>query len=238
MKEKVLCAIYHCFADWSAKQCFVCAPGCSTCCTTSVTITALEGRRILQYCQHNGLLEKVAEQLAQSPSTPVPEQTTNEFVLSVLNENKTPASQEFTNQKCIFLADDHCTIYPVRPFSCRCFGSTSLCKNDNVATVPDSYLYGSIAAMQIVEHLGQIESWGYLGDILLEQAIIHKEEAITAQLTDLMSMNQLRPRLRKAQPLPGFIVPEDFDQEIQPFLGSIFTTVIDGRTVEHILNGG
>ena len=237
MKEAILATIYSRFADWTSEMQFICGAGCATCCTTNVTVTALEGRRILKYCHQRNKLTWLLELLTRQHPLEAPQQTPNEFVAAVLNEQTVKPPSRYSGERCLFLDNDICTIYPIRPFSCRCFASTTLCSEHDVATVTDSYLYGSTAAMQIIEHLGQFDSWGYMSDILLQQADTVKYPEIIDFPKIPEQLEQSLSRLRTAQPIPGFILPEDDESDVALLLESIFSCRIDTRTIEQILNG-
>ncbi len=76
--------------------------------------------------------------------------------------------QSYGNEeRCPFLEDGCCSIYDVRPFSCRCFISETVCKPGVPAVIGETYLSASSAVMQIIEHLGQGEYLGNLFDVLL-----------------------------------------------------------------------
>jgi hypothetical protein len=91
--------------------------------------------------------------------------------------------------------------------------------------------------MQIIEHLGQFDSWGLMRDILLQQI----DACNYTKFIDLPEISpqlkQSLSRLRTAQPIPGFILPEDEESNIALLLESIFSSRIDTRTIEEILNG-
>ncbi len=237
MKETILSTIYSCFADWSTNEQFCCKAGCATCCTTNVTITALEGLRILQYCHREGLTWWLGEQLVECVPTKAPTLTTNEFVAAVLHGQTVPASNSHSEDACFFLQDDRCIIYPIRPFSCRCFASTIPCSENDTAIVSENYLHGSTAAMQLIEHLGQFNSWGNMSDILIQQSHLNNYLEIVEATQQLHILEQANARLCSAQPIPGFIIPENENSGITSLLQSIFSTRIDSRTIEQILNG-
>ncbi|MFN2355176.1 MAG: hypothetical protein ABR512_11705 [Desulfopila sp.] len=238
IQQTILSAIYSCFTDWSAPQQFCCHAGCATCCSCKVTVTALEGRRIVDFCRFHNRLDWLIERLRSPNILDPPKQTTNEYISATL-EQQDPLPQAVqtaaNDGQCPFLEKDICTIYEVRPFSCRCFVSTTPCSPGRAATIPDHYLYGAMAAQQIIEHLGQFSPWGYLTDIIIVEICRGEGKRISATLK---SMRQTaRARIRRAQPLPGFIIPDDEQDKVAPLLHSIFRTTIDTRTIEEILNG-
>ena len=235
MKKIILETIYSAFENWSSNQSFYCRKGCSTCCTQNVTITTLEGTRILEYCISINRRAWLLDKLNNSNGPGNPQQTTNEYILANIQGNEAIQSTNPVRGKCSFLEGNCCTIYPVRPFSCRCFASETLCDDHESATVTDPYLYGSIVAMQLIEHLGQFEQWGYMTDVLSN--LIHSKE-YDAFNTDESCYAQNSPNnVRVAQPLPGYYIPPEYEEQITPLLRAIFDTHINGKTVEQIFNG-
>lgn len=92
-----------------------CNVGCSYCCYTRVTLTPAEALLIGQYVKENyslkqtdGLMKRISNILRMTKGKS-PEEL-------VLFWGKTP---------CIFLDQDKCTIYNVRPFICRAWHSLS-----------------------------------------------------------------------------------------------------------------
>lgn len=234
IQQKILSAIYNCFSDWSAPQQVCCRAGCATCCSCNVTVTALEARRIVEFCRLHDRLDWLVDKLGSPNVLDPPKQTTNEYVSATLQERdphpQTVQTAE-NDAKCPFLEKDICTIYSVRPFSCRCFVSTTPCSTKKAATIPDHHLYGAMAAQQIIEHLGQFSPWGYLTDVI-------SVEIYRIGLEGFENARGATPaRIRQARPLPGFIIPDNELDRVTPLLQAIFRTRIDSRTIEEILNG-
>jgi Fe-S-cluster containining protein len=224
MKKAVLNSLYKCFYQWSKMEEFCCAAGCAACCSQNVTLTAQEGARILDFLRKEGQDHLVYEKIKALPSWPKPKQTTNEYVLTSLQNQETEQDSVRRQGPCPFLSKNHCTIYPVRPFSCRCFASETKCMTDIAAAVPEHYLYGSIVVMQLIEHLDQFHHWGYMTDMLLYLYGSNIDKETTKNL--LIS-----------KPLPGFFLTEQHNDRVQLLIDSIFTTQIGTKTIEQILNG-
>jgi hypothetical protein len=91
--------------------------------------------------------------------------------------------------------------------------------------------------MQIIEHLGQFDFWGYMSDILIQQAHCNNHLEMFAENRQIKFLELAKRRLRRAQPISGFIISEDENGSIACLLQSIFSTRIDTRTIEQILNG-
>lgn len=237
MKEAIYQTIIDRFEQWAGNYNRACARGCSPCCTQNVTITALEGGRILSYIRDKGQEAWLAEKLGQPLSHSRPHMTTNEFAHACLNGLEADPEEKDTLSACPFLEEDICRIYPARPFSCRCFISTVRCSVMQPAQIPEHYLSASTAMMQLMEHLGQKEYWGNMVDVLLALCDISTNTKIAEHLDDSSRIMQARLQTHSARPLPGFLFTREDEMKIRPLLEAIFTTEIDGKTVEDILNG-
>lgn len=236
MKQKILDIIYSEFDRWQAKQSFVCRKGCAACCTQNVTITAVEGEQIFALLHDTEEKEWLTTRLALNRVTAGPKMTTNEFAQACMDGTDADQDDNTNLTPCPFLSDNVCAIYEARPFGCRGFASTSLCSAHQPATMPDHYLSAITAVTQLIEHLGQGEYWGNMLDVLTAMTDSTGQLSLSQTLTDQSHNVKAQFRLRKAQPLPGFLIPpEDYDQ-VAPLLNAIFQSRIGEKTVEQILN--
>lgn len=237
MNDSIVEKIYAIFAGWSSVMHFQCKEGCAFCCTRNVTITALEGQRIIAFSLNQKPAGWLADRLSDLPPVRPAAQTTNEFIKETFANGQSSQPLEHSATPCPFLDDDRCSVYSVRPFSCRCFFSTSHCGDSGSATVPDSHLYGSMAVMQIIEHLGQFEIWGNMTDVLMAILDNSSHHRNSSQSPSGDRMSQSRHNVRLAQPLPGFIIPEKEKEEVNILLRLLFSQKIGNKTIEQILNG-
>ncbi|MDP3481644.1 MAG: hypothetical protein Q8R88_17910 [Desulfoprunum sp.] len=237
MKKDIYQTIIDQFDQWAGDYNRACTRGCSPCCTQNVTITALEGEKILSYVRDNGLETWLAGKLGQPYSLNRPRMTTNQFAHACLNGREADPGGNDSLSICPFLEENICRIYPARPFACRCFISTVRCSARQPARISEHYISASTAMMQLIEHLGQKEYWGNMTDVLLALCDISINAKIAEQLEDPSRIMQARLQTHSARPLPGFLFTEEDEKKIQPLLAAIFTTSIDGKTVEDILNG-
>ena len=65
------------------------------------------------------------------------------------------------------LTNNLCSVYPVRPFACRCFFSKEDCAENECATIDDFVLAVNNIFLQVIEHVDQDRFTGNLTDILL-----------------------------------------------------------------------
>ena len=221
LKTKLLNTIYPVYESFVDSSSFACRKGCSSCCTQSVTLTALEGTIILEYVhqRNTDALIRLAGKLAgASPSTP--SCTTNQFARACLEGKETanePGTWSFA--PCIFLSDRSCSIYPVRPFGCRSFVSTICCDKKGTAQLPTEFISLNSAVMQIIEHIDQGNIWGNMIDVLrflLESRSVPKKGASLTSSGMLLS-----------QPSPGLLLPPEDEKYV-----SVFLTILYDKKVE------
>ena len=237
LKEEVLIGIYEEFEKWIDED-LACKKGCAACCTQNVAITAVEGELIHRFIRDQGREEWFADKFQKKAATRKPVFTTNGFAASCLEGQDVEPDSYGSSEPCPFLEDECCSIYEVRPFSCRCFASTKICSPGIPALIGEEYLSASTAVMQIIEHLGQGEFLGNMLDVLLALCGIPENRKYFDLLPASMS-DQGLANVVKALPLPGFLLLEEEMEKVSPLLEAIFAHQLkDGRTIENILNNG
>lgn len=237
MKQKILDNIYTCFDNWAKQFPFVCEKGCDTCCTQNVMISALEGELILNYIRANNMEQWLADKLNATDNPYTPEYTTNQYAAYCIagEEIEEPAPPQ--PKRCPFLENGICMIYDARPFSCRSFNSEIQCSASQEAQTSETYLSGSTAVSQLIEHLGQGEYWGNMIDMLCTLTDISANIDIAKGLNPEKAPSVRAINLKTAVPLPGFLILEEEWPQVNPLLEAIFSTEIDHRTIEEIFNG-
>lgn len=233
LKKAILETIYACFDEWSKRFAFSCSRGCAFCCTQNVTITAVEAQILLDYIDSQGMRKWLVSKLAAGLPPRREIITTNQFAQSCLNGDDPPLADSDFDSVCPFLENELCMVYPVRPFSCRCFSSTVVCRRGGSAVVPPVYLSAATAVSQIIEHLGQFNIWGNMLHVLY---VLGSETGIIESGTGIEKLVATRACCTTAQPLPGFLLDESEREQIVVLLESIFTSTVDGRSIEDILN--
>ncbi|HIP82205.1 MAG TPA: hypothetical protein EYH19_01290 [Desulfocapsa sulfexigens] len=234
LKEEILLRIYDVFEKWVGED-LACKKGCATCCTQNVVITAVEGELIHRFIDEHEKREWLAAKLQKKAKTRRPELTTNGFAANCLEGKDVEPDSYGSGEPCPFLEQDCCSIYEVRPFSCRCFASTEICSPGVPALISETYLSASTSVMQIIEHLGQGEFLGNMLDVLLALCGVSENKKYFDLLPASMS-DQGLANVVKALPLPGFLLLEEEMEIVAPLLESIFVTKVGDRTIEDILN--
>ena len=169
-KLNLLYALYERFMDETES---VCRKGCSSCCTCNVTLTSLELDHIKSFLEPDkagGILDLVKNNLSEKRFQP--KTTMNGFARSCMEGN--PIHEEENNPQwgaCPLLSDHLCTIYPVRPFGCRCLVSTEDCVFGGAATISPFTLTVSNVFMQYIEHLDCGGVSGNLTDMFLSPMV-------------------------------------------------------------------
>ncbi len=224
-KKMLLASIYETYETVLADTFFACRKGCASCCTQSVTITALEGNSILEYLAEYGVIrdDDLAGRLAASTPS-LPACTTNQFARSFL-DGKVPetGAEEWSFAPCIFLAGNYCTIYPARPFACRCFASTTPCGPEGAAVLPTAVISLNTVVMQIIEHLDQGGCWGNMIEVLKSLSGLKPAGGGAGP-------EQKKSGLYISQGNPGFLIPPEDKAAVVKYLNTLYMKEIAGRT--------
>ncbi len=209
----VLEQIYQFYETWASDLKLACHKGCAACCTRNVTMTQAEGELILAGLEKDSRLEWLLARLQLEGDIGRPLITTNEWAECCLEGREVGEEDEQVLTPCPLLnRDQSCSIYPLRPFSCRCFGSTVDCATKGIADQPDILMDVNTVTMQIIEHLGRGYWWGNMLDVL--SALIREEN--TKPSSDIHLAEAASAHLRQAKPLPGFLIMPDRQTEANP----------------------
>jgi Fe-S-cluster containining protein len=195
-KKELLNGIYTVYSNWIKCFSLACQMGCAACCTQSVSMTSLEGEVILDFIKRNGMEIWLSEKLAQaSRGKAKTALTMNQFADACLKHREIDGDSlgSWDFAPCVFLEEKLCSIYEVRPFGCRSFGSLVQCAEDRAAEMESMHLAVNTVFTQIIEHLSS--DGGYcsnMTDILLN---LKNREDRDGKLYLLL-----------AQPIPGFLL--------------------------------
>ena len=216
IQHLLLATLHDAFAQWAEPFAFACRKGCATCCTRSVTMTSLEGDGIITFLTEGDRLAELAGPAFAPAASRVGRTgqcTTNTFVAAHLKGESVAEAESWDLRPCPFLAEESCTIYPVRPFGCRLFASLDPCAASGVAEMPPGYLAGATALLQCIEHLDSNGCWGTMVEVL---AGMHTGQAASGG--------------QPTVPLPGFLLAPDEGELVEPLLEGLFSREVEGQT--------
>jgi Fe-S-cluster containining protein len=210
-KKELLYAIYGVYSSWIEHFPLACQKGCAACCTQSVTMTSLEGGEILDFIKTKGreewLIEKLAHVTSKISNAAI---TTNQFAEACLKhqevDSDTLGSWDFN--PCIFLEDNICLIYEVRPFGCRSFGSFVQCSGRSAEIAP-IHLTVNTVFTQVIEQINSDGGyWSTMADILKSMV---GDEVLNGKM-----------HLLSAQPVPGFLLEPNEVQVVKVLLKQLY----------------
>ncbi len=239
VKKQLTLIIREEYQHWFTAQniSLKCAKRCATCCSMNVKITSIEGELIYDFIKEHGREEWFTQVLKRVQAGEKVTQTTNDFARECLAGNGNTTIDTAGKGTCLFLENNMCSIYDVRPFSCRCFVSTILCADESTAEVDQIILTASTVMMQLLEHVAQREYWGNLQDVLLSLSDLPVNKSVCKYFTDRTLDMQARARVLSGQPIPGFLLDDEDYDAVMVLLEKIFNKTLNGKRIEDILNG-
>lgn len=226
--------IYALYDDFTRGLEVACRKGCCTCCTQEVTMTTLEGRRVLRYLDNGGVKPFLKDAaFIADPFRFKPAVTTNEFAACCLRGEDPP--EEKTGGAggiCRFLRDSQCTIYEDRPFGCRCFVSTVPCSRNAYALVDPFLLTINTLFLQCIEHLDHGGLFGNMHDVLafLASATGRRSAGACGGLHDLEAaeLTDNKASLPRNKPIPALMIPPEDRDKADPVVKKL-KAILNGR---------
>ncbi len=172
-KIAALDRIYSVYDEFCDTLDLACKKYCAHCCTTNVTLTTLEGYKIVDHLMAAGKLD-INQALKQGAATSRyrPQVSTNRLAELYAAEAKVPQEEMAVDwEGCSLLAENVCTIYDLRPFGCRCFVSRRNCAETGYADIDAFTVSVNTVFLQTIEHLDADGCSGNLIDVLQAMAI-------------------------------------------------------------------
>lgn len=195
-----------------------CEKYCAHCCTANVTMTTLEGYRIVDHLEKSGdsrCLETLSRQ--RHAKRFIPQVSINRLA-DICAQDGDPPDEQLDPEAgpCPVLTDDACPFYPVRPFGCRCMVSARNCGVTGAADMDPFILTVNDVFLQYIEH---IDAQGYTGNFVDVMQFLEPQEN---------RRNYAAGRLGAApaglvvnQPVFVLMIPPEHRQRIQPLLSDI-----------------
>jgi Fe-S-cluster containining protein len=217
-KLDILHQLYDIYDSFSTPLSVACVRGCAACCTQNVTMTTLEGYRIVEHLISTGQLN-LFQRLGQSAHQErfQPTVTTNELAAICMQGENLPEEEcNWPQAACPFLSNNECLIYLERPFGCRCFFSTQRCEAIACALVDPFLVTVNTVFLQFIEHIDSHGLFGNMTDILLflQSETQQKRYEINVSLNHLGGLSVNRS-------IPALLVPREHQLRIQPILQKI-----------------
>ena len=216
-KLAALGKIYKIYDEFSAGLNIACKKNCCLCCTENVTITTLEGFKVVE-----GILEKDKEEffsrIKESGERAIfrPRITINEMAHICMEERELPEEENMPGGKCPLLADNECSVYEYRPFGCRCFISTVNCAKSGSAVVDDFVVTVNNIFMQVIEHVDSGRFSGNLSDVLeFLESDENRENLSSGKIRNPPS------GLIKNHPLKILMIPPEHREKAEPILDAL-----------------
>ncbi len=217
-KLAVLKKIYKIYDSMANTWSTACRRYCAACCTCNVTMTTLEG-------------DLIAEELAAKDKTDLfdrlntvsdnrrflPGITTNRLAELCVQGQAIPDEESDPHWgECSLLVDNQCPLYPVRPFGCRCFVSTTDCRINGYADVDPFVISVNNLFLQYIEHIDAGNFFGNMTDILIFiNTTAHRQgirENVPKQASGSLIVNQ---------PLKVLLTPPEHREKISPILNAL-----------------
>jgi Fe-S-cluster containining protein len=216
-KLTALDKIYTLYDQFAASLDLACKKYCSHCCTTSVTLTTMEGYKIIEALDSRTTAEwaeKIRRAAAQKHFKP--KLTTNRLA-NLCADGIEPPQEEFSESKsCPFLTEKQCPIYAFRPFGCRCLVSRHDCGKRGYADMDDFVLSVNTLFLQIIEHLDAAGCSGNLLDMLLVMASPENRQAYEGHRLECATAGLLANHALKV-----LMIPPEHRTRMEPILNSL-----------------
>jgi hypothetical protein len=171
MLEKKIAAldrIYTVYDGYCATLDMACKKHCAHCCTSNVTLTTLEGYKIVDQLMAAGKMDIIDGLKHRAAKTCYrPQVSTNRLAELYAAEAKVPQEEMATDrEECSLLVKNVCAIYDLRPFGCRCFVSRRNCAETGYADIDEFTASVNTVFLQTIEHLDADGCSGNLIDVL------------------------------------------------------------------------
>ncbi|UCD81459.1 MAG: hypothetical protein JSW26_08580 [Desulfobacterales bacterium] len=214
-KLKILDQIYSIYEKFTVSLDLACKKYCDHCCTSGVTLTTLEGYKIIEYLAsdtNTDILQKIhsASKLRRFR----PQITTNRLAQLCAEGVEPPDENGSDNrQNCPVLLDHRCPIYELRPFGCRCLVSRHDCGEKGYAVIDDFVLSVNTVFLQTIEHVDAEGCSGSLVDVLQTMSIEQNRGAYRNGKLHCSGNG-----LIANQPLEVLMIPPEHRERIEPIL--------------------
>ncbi len=207
--------VYNLFDNFTQKQDLACKRQCATCCTCNMTLTTLEGFKIisdLDASQKVACTQQIQNAVGQKRYQP--KISTNQMARICMNGGDIPEEAlDPAWGRCPLLIDQECPVYTLRPFGCRSMMSRHNCTQGGAADVDEFTLTVVDLFNQFIEHLDTGGLNGNLIDVLLFLSNSENRQAFQEGRTDLTA-----PGLIHNHTIPILMIPPEHRLRVAPLL--------------------
>jgi len=195
-----------------------CKPQCAACCTCNMTLTTLEGYKIISFLDARAkstLIQHIHDAAGQRRFKP--QVTVNQMAQRCMIGQEIP--EEIIDPawgSCPLLFEKKCPIYPLRPFGCRCMMSRTHCADTGYADIDEFTLTVANLFNQFIEHLDRGGMTGNLIDVL---RFFDNDKNLVAYSSGkrVQKVEGLIPNI----PIPVLMIPPEHRERIRPLLESL-----------------
>jgi len=215
---RVLDELYRIFDGFINTRATACRRGCDSCCTSDVTLTTLEGLRLIQELEAAGDADWASRlQRFRSEQAFRPQLTVNQMAALCAADEPLPAETRAPGGGgCPLLQERACLAYNARPFACRCMVSRTVCRPDGQADMDELVVTVSNVFMQTIEHLDASGCSGNLADVLPLLADADSRRAYRFGRLDCE-----RHDLLHNHPMTVLMIPPAHRSQVHPLLKAI-----------------
>jgi len=208
--------IYQVYDNFICGVELACKKHCAHCCTTGVTLTTLEGYKIIGWLEKEdtGWIAKIRQAVKQSRFKL--KMTTNQFADMCAEGIEPPPEDTAAWDRCPFLTDSECPLYAVRPFGCRCLVSRRNCGKTGYADMDDFVLSVNTVFLQTIEHL---DAGGCSGNLIEVLGALGLPENWQCYQNDALRFSEAG--LIPNQPLRVLMIPPEHRSRMEPILRSL-----------------
>jgi hypothetical protein len=214
-KLKILDKIYAIYEGFAATLDLACKKYCDHCCTAGVTLTTLEGYKIVDGLDAAARADLSRKMQAASEMERFRPQLTTNHLARLYAEGGDPQEEPDNHnlQDCTLLSDHQCPIYELRPYGCRCLVSRHNCGEKGFAEIDDFVLSVNTVFLQTIEHIDSGGCTGNLVDVLQAMSDEKKRKDYCTSALHC-SVNKLIPN----QPLQVLMIPPEHREKMEPIL--------------------
>ncbi|NNG00965.1 MAG: hypothetical protein HKM93_16370 [Desulfobacteraceae bacterium] len=216
-KVDILDQMFTIYDDFLADKQVACEKGCDSCCTRNVTLTTLEGFRLLDRmgkAQHDLLLSDIRTR--EGNERFMPRLTINQMAAMCAQGKEIPEEENRPEWgSCPLLTDALCPVYENRPFGCRCMVSRANCAQTGYADMDPLILSVNDVFLQYIEHIDALGYSGNFIDILLFlDTDQNRHDYLNSHLNKPASETGLIPN----HPVQVLMIPPEHRKAVAPIL--------------------